>query len=84
MGKGAVRVRTGRTWDGKGSRTLPFPEPTHPPTSGLESVGSSILARSSQPSGLEASGSLIFLGGRKSQSSSREPDSTRLLSIFTS
>lgn len=52
-------------------------------TSGLVSSGSSIFGRSSQSSGFLASGSLIFLGGRKSQSSSRLPDSTFSLSILT-
>lgn len=52
--------------------------------SGLVSSGSGIFSRSSQSSGFLASGSLIFFGGRKSQSSSKVPDSTFLLSIFTS
>ena len=43
------------------------------PTSGFSSLGSSILALSSQSEGLDASGSGIFFGGKKSQSSSRDP-----------
>ena len=53
-------------------------------TSGLVSSGSSIIRVSSQSSGFLASGSGMVLGGRKSQSSSRLPPSTRLLSILTS
>ena len=42
-------------------------------TSGFVSSGSSILGLSTQSSGFFASGSLIFFGGRKSQSSSKLP-----------
>lgn len=53
-------------------------------TSGLVASGSSILALSSQSSGFLASGSGMVFGGRKSQSSSKRPPSTLLLSILTS
>lgn len=82
-----VPVLGDQAWSGH-CHAPPPPLPPHPQspasTSGLVSSGSSILARSSQSSGFRASGSLIFLGGKKSQSSSRLPDSTRPLSIFTS
>ena len=57
---------------------------TQPLTSGFVSSGSSIIRVSSQSSGFLASGSGMVFGGRKSQSSSRLPPSTRLLSILTS
>ena len=53
-------------------------------TSGFSSSGSSILGLSSQSVGFLASGSLIILAGRKSQSSSRLPFCALSLSIKTS
>lgn len=50
---------------------------------GFSSSGSSIVGLSSQSDGLDWDGSLIFFGGRKSQSSSSWPDSTFSLSIKT-
>merc|ERR1719419_1065603 len=54
-------------------------------SSGLVASGSGISSLSSHSSwdGFLASGSLIFFGGRKSQSSSSEPEASSLLSIKT-
>merc|ERR1719356_1811659 len=52
--------------------------------SALTSSGSGISLASTQSSGLDSSGSLISLGGRKSNSSSSEPFRTDLSSTNTS
>lgn len=52
-------------------------------SSGFWSSGSGMVALSSQSSGLLWDGSLIFFGGRKSQSASNSPDSTSSLLIKT-
>ena len=52
--------------------------------SGFLSSGSGICGASTQSAGLDALGSLIFLGSRKSKSSPSAPDSTLAPSICTS
>ena len=46
-------------------------------------ISSTVINNSPSWDGLDASGSLIFLAGRKSQSSSREPAASSALSIRT-